>query len=268
MTFSSAMGRIGQIESAIGAYSPQAPPPGAAQNVPRSGGAPALAASEARAVSAEPGTALRGPQPLSGPASDFEALMRVLSYAEELGAGPRSSAPRDASSSVPGASPASSASSATPAGSASSGDGSGRDIVAAAQKHHGVPYLWGGTDPSRGLDCSGLVKNVMAEFGISVPRVAAAQARVGKEVPSLEQAKPGDLIVTRGGGHIGIYAGSGEWTHAPRPGRSVVTEPVSGTIMTIRRMVDSPQEASAAPAAQTASADRGAFEARMAGART
>ncbi|WP_258935123.1 C40 family peptidase [Nesterenkonia pannonica] len=46
----------------------------------------------------------------------------------------------------------------------------------------------------------------MAEFGISVPRVAAAQARAGKEVPSLDQAKPGDLIVTRGGGHIGIYA--------------------------------------------------------------
>ncbi|WP_147105569.1 C40 family peptidase [Nesterenkonia populi] len=265
MTFTSAMGRIGQIESTIGGFHPQ-PQAGSAQPAQgssSSSGGSGLAEGFARASGS-------GPQPTAGAAgsgTDFEALMRVLSFAEDLASEQRSPGSAGSSPSASGAAAASSSSGVTAAaGSRSSGGVTGNDVLAAAQQHHGVPYRWGGTSPSSGLDCSGLVQIVMGELGISVPRVAADQARQGREVASLSEAEPGDLIVTRNGGHIGVYAGDGEWTHSPRPGRSVVTEPISGNIMTIRRLADSPSEAAASAAAQAASADRSSFESQMSGA--
>lgn len=245
MTFAAAMGRIGQIESTIGGFHQPQHAPGVSP-------------------SRESGSVPMAPAPsgTAAPGADFEALMRVLQFAEDLASG---GARSGASGGVSGAGPASSSAGVTAAGRTSAGGATGDDVVAAAQRHHGVPYLWGGSDPSRGLDCSGLVQLVMREFGVSVPRVAADQAKVGREIPSLSEAEPGDLIVTRNGGHIGIYAGDGEWTHAPRAGRNVVTEPISGTIMTIRRLVDSPSEAAAA-AAQAGSADRTSFESQLSGA--
>ena len=69
----------------------------------------------------------------------------------------------------------------------------GDQVVADARKYLGIPYVWGGTDPAKGLDCSGLVQRVYADLGIDLPRVSQDQARVGQAVPSLAQARPGDL---------------------------------------------------------------------------
>jgi cell wall-associated NlpC family hydrolase len=120
----------------------------------------------------------------------------------------------------------------SPAGGAATGSG----VVASAMKHLGVPYLWGGTDPAKGLDCSALVQLAMRENGIDVPRVAAAQAKVGTEVPSLDQARPGDLVVLRGGAHIGIYVGDGKMVHAPKTGDVVRVADVYEKPVTIRRL--------------------------------
>jgi len=129
---------------------------------------------------------------------------------------------------------------------AASGGPTGADVVEEAKKHLGVPYVWGGTDPRTGLDCSGLVQTVMGDLGIDVPRTAAQQATVGTEVPSLDQAQPGDLVVLKGGAHIGIYVGDGKMLHAPKSGDVVKIADVYETPMTIRRLVP---DASSAPAA-------------------
>lgn len=117
----------------------------------------------------------------------------------------------------------------------------GTDVAAAAQKYLGVPYVFGGED-STGMDCSGLVQRVFADLGVDVPRLVSGQMTIGTEVGSLADAKPGDLIVTGGGGHISIYAGNNKVIHAPYPGRDVCmvdTFMTDADIDTIRRVVSS-----------------------------
>ena len=53
-------------------------------------------------------------------------------------------------------------------------------VVAEAQKYLGVPYLWGGTDPAKGLDCSGFTQLVFGNLGIDLPRVSSQQATAGR----------------------------------------------------------------------------------------
>lgn len=121
----------------------------------------------------------------------------------------------------------------------------GGDIVAQAKNYLGVPYVFGGEDRS-GMDCSGLVQRVLADLGIDAPRVVQDQADIGVEVPSLADAQPGDLIVTKGEGHIVIYAGDGMVIHAPSPGKHVELRNnwlKDGDIATIRRVVPPPGEA-------------------------
>lgn len=114
----------------------------------------------------------------------------------------------------------------------------GEDVANAALKYVGVPYVFGGEDSS-GMDCSGLVQRAFADLGISVPRVVQDQADIGVEIPSLAQAMPGDLIVTRDESHIAIYLGDGKLVHAPRPGTNVRVADVylsEAEIGTIRRV--------------------------------
>lgn len=123
----------------------------------------------------------------------------------------------------------------------------GQDLVEAAKKYLGTPYVWGGESLAEGgLDCSGLVLRSLADLGITsgVPRVARDQATLGEAVPSLDQALPGDLIVLNGGKHIGIYVGDGQMIDAPKPGKSVTVRDVYAEPTTIRRVL--PQASSAA----------------------
>ena len=153
------------------------------------------------------------------------------------------------------------------ASSASTGeDASGAAIVAAATKYEGVPYRLGGTDSS-GIDCSGLVQSALADAGITVGRMVHDQAKAGTAVPSLAQAKPGDLIVLDGGEHIAIYAGNGKVIHAPDVGRSVTLAPVWFTdadIVTIRRVA--PDATTAAPPVSATSPTRVLIDAQTASA--
>ncbi|TQS39685.1 transglycosylase SLT domain-containing protein [Cryptosporangium phraense] len=123
-------------------------------------------------------------------------------------------------------------------GNALTPDGpTGADVVADARKYLGIPYVFGGTDPRLGLDCSGLVQKVFKDVGIDLPRLVRDQRHAGTAVPSMKQAKPGDLLVFDGYEHIGIYVGNGRMLHAPEPGENVKIGPVYETPTSIRRVV-------------------------------
>ncbi len=126
-------------------------------------------------------------------------------------------------------------------------------VVAEAQKHLGVPYLWGGTDPAKGLDCSGFTQLVFGNLGIELPRTSSQQATAGRPVASLAEARPGDLVFfdhssSRPGiDHVGVYIGQGKMVAAPQPGEAVKVQDV-GTPAVIRRVLPEQATGTAAPA--------------------
>jgi soluble lytic murein transglycosylase-like protein len=131
--------------------------------------------------------------------------------------------------------------------SATAGTGAGgvtgTDIVNEAKEFLGLPYVWGGNSKEKGVDCSGLVQQVYKKFGIDLPRLSAEQARQGTAVPSLAQARPGDLIAwdnssrNNGADHIAIYVGNGKMIEAPRTGLDIRLVDVPSTPDYIRRIL-------------------------------
>jgi hypothetical protein len=118
------------------------------------------------------------------------------------------------------------------------GSAAGEAVVASAKKYLGVPYVWGGTDPASGLDCSGLVQRAYADLGYDLPRVSYEQATAGRPVASLEEAQPGDVLAFGSPvHHVGIYLGDNQMIEAPRPGLEVRIGPVYETPSAIRRIV-------------------------------
>jgi cell wall-associated NlpC family hydrolase len=89
-------------------------------------------------------------------------------------------------------------------------------VVGIAMQFLGVPYRWGGADPS-GFDCSGFSMYVYGKLGVSLPHHAASQYGMGTAV-SKDQLAPGDLVFFNGLGHMGIYIGGGQFIHAPHTG--------------------------------------------------
>ncbi|MGH1489483.1 MAG: transglycosylase SLT domain-containing protein [Acidimicrobiales bacterium] len=125
------------------------------------------------------------------------------------------------------------------AGSTSAvGSYAGEAVVAAAAEHLGVPYLWGGTDPEVGLDCSGLVQNAFRDVGVEMPKWSRHQATMGVEIASIEDALPGDVLAFGDPvNHVALYTGEGQMLHAPRTGDVVKVGPIDRPIASIRRIV-------------------------------
>ena len=115
----------------------------------------------------------------------------------------------------------------------------GQAVVEEARKYLGVPYVWGGTDPQKGLDCSGLVQLVYKKFGVELPRVSYQQATAGTAVEGgLANAKPGDVLAFGSPvHHVAIYIGDNKMIEAPRPGKDVQVSPVYETPTHIRRVL-------------------------------
>lgn len=87
----------------------------------------------------------------------------------------------------------------------------------------GRPYVWGGSSPSTGFDCSGFVSYVLNHSGWHVGRRSAAGLRAMCTIVPESEAKPGDLIFfkgtynTTGASHVGIYVGNGMMLHCGNP---------------------------------------------------
>jgi cell wall-associated NlpC family hydrolase len=99
------------------------------------------------------------------------------------------------------------------------------EITSYALSLIGVDYKFGGNTPDQGLDCSGLIRYVFQQAtGLSLPRTAREQARVGQSV-AIDKLQPGDLVFfnTRRFqfSHVGLYVGDNRFIHAPSRGGSV-----------------------------------------------
>ncbi|WLR50544.1 NlpC/P60 family protein [Bacillus tianshenii] len=90
------------------------------------------------------------------------------------------------------------------------------DIISNSKKYMGVPYVFGGTTPN-GFDCSGYIRHVYNESGISLPRTTSQQYNVGQAVAK-EDLQKGDIVFFEtyksGPSHSGIYLGDGKFIHA------------------------------------------------------
>ena len=127
-------------------------------------------------------------------------------------------------------------------------------IIKIASEYLEVPYVWGGTNPKTGLDCSGFTQLVYSRMGYRIPRVSKDQSRVG-EIVVATNLQVGDLLffdtMSKNGAnitvknidlkdyfesddyrpkdvsHVGIYIGNGKMIHAASGDGKVVISDLS-----------------------------------------
>ena len=99
-------------------------------------------------------------------------------------------------------------------------------IAETALEQVGVPYRYGGNDPS-GFDCSGLVQYVYGQAGVQLPRSTAELLKTGARI-SYSDVRVGDLLFYQFSDrkhpsmHVAIYLGDDWMVHAPASGQQVV----------------------------------------------
>ena len=89
----------------------------------------------------------------------------------------------------------------------------------------GIRYQWGGNTPQQGMDCSGFIRYLFQKsLGITLPRVAADMAKVGKSI-AVSNLQPGDLLffnTKRGSNtHVGMYIGDNKFIQSPHTGADI-----------------------------------------------
>lgn len=102
------------------------------------------------------------------------------------------------------------------------------EVVNYAMQFVGNPYVYGGSNPNNGVDCSGFTSYVLRHAaGVSLSHSSTAQSGEGKAV-SVEEMKPGDLIFYGNGNrinHVALYAGGGRVVHASTEKTGIKTSP-------------------------------------------
>lgn len=97
-----------------------------------------------------------------------------------------------------------------------------QQLVDYATQYVGYSYVYGGTSPSAGFDCSGLVYHVFRHFGYNVTRTASSQYKTDGSKISKSELLAGDLVFFSSNGgysvtHVGIYIGDNQFVHASSP---------------------------------------------------
>lgn len=96
-------------------------------------------------------------------------------------------------------------------------------MIAVAEQYLDMKYVWGGSSPETGFDCSGFVSWVLNHSGWNIGRRGAASLRSMCTIVPESEAKPGDLIFFQGtydvvgASHVGIYVGDGMMIHCGNP---------------------------------------------------
>jgi cell wall-associated NlpC family hydrolase len=101
-------------------------------------------------------------------------------------------------------------------------DGPRANVVMAALSQVGTPYVYGGSDPSEGLDCSGLTQFAHAAAGVRIPRVSTEQRAAAR--PVRRSPAPGDLVFFKTGPaqyHVGLMVDADRFVHASTSKRRV-----------------------------------------------
>lgn len=106
--------------------------------------------------------------------------------------------------------------------------GKGATVVETAKQYLGYKYVYGGSSPSTGFDCSGFTSYVFKLHGVTLSRTAAGQYGNGIAVQK-SNLQPGDLLMFGKSGinHVGIYLGGGMMIHAANPSRGVTTDTIN-----------------------------------------
>jgi cell wall-associated NlpC family hydrolase len=148
---------------------------------------------------------------------------RVLGYANEYRAEGFGQTPATAATATPGvAAPVAAPSGlALTAAVAQAPSATAQNAIAVASQFIGTPYHFGGASPATGFDCSGLAQYAYGQSGVTLPRVAADQFKVGQPVDRASLA-PGDIVFFQDSTgyihHEGIYLGNDKFLQAPHTG--------------------------------------------------
>lgn len=96
-----------------------------------------------------------------------------------------------------------------------------QSVIDEAYRQIGVPYVWAGSTPQQGFDCSGFTSWVWAKGGVNLPHSSRAQYGVTARI-SRSQLQPGDLVFYGSPiHHVALYVGGGKIVHAPSSGSTV-----------------------------------------------
>ena len=113
-------------------------------------------------------------------------------------------------------------------------------VITVAKRYVGVRYVWGGSKPRPGFDCSGYTKYVFKKLGKTLPRTSRAQRAHVRKV-SRASARKGDLVFFHSSSgrvyHVGIYAGGGKMYDSPRPGKRVGLHKIWSSRVTFGRVI-------------------------------
>lgn len=98
-------------------------------------------------------------------------------------------------------------------------------IVDEAMKYYGTAYVWGGSNPDTGFDCSGLTSWCFSTVDITIPRTAAGQYEATTRIEKIEDAVAGDLVFftktdelqSDGITHVALYLRDGKVFEAGDP---------------------------------------------------
>ncbi|WLC82445.1 NlpC/P60 family protein [Clostridium estertheticum] len=94
------------------------------------------------------------------------------------------------------------------------------NIYKELKSYLGRAYVWGGSNPTTGFDCSGLVQYCYGKYGIPLPRVTTEQVFSGVHV-EFGSMQAGDLVffgTSDNVHHVGVYIGNGKYLQAPKTG--------------------------------------------------
>lgn len=128
------------------------------------------------------------------------------------------------------------ASGSTPVTPSTGGNGAAAEIAEFVMSFVGYSYVYGGSKPSTGFDCSGLMYYCLTQYGYSMNRVANDQMSQGTAV-SRDQLIVGDLVFFGYSGyanHVGMYIGNGNFVHASSPSTGVRVNSLNETYYNTR----------------------------------